>query len=234
MVFNHNLKNLPTLVMLVVVSLAATGTLPSLSASLLEARQSDKGLLLYFTNDACHDCAPWESFLERQDVKKAIGSEYIIVKVNTDDFDGKACSDIYNVGKPPAIVIVDKDGEILYRDEKSLRELALIQFLEDPKNTVQAKRIESYAAPQHFSNPQDSVNSGKYWVQTGYFGNQANAERMASELEQAGFSSVHLMAEEKEGRTFTRVLIGSYSTEDQARQVIEQCKRKGISAKLYF
>jgi hypothetical protein len=219
---------------IIAVSLAATGTGPSLSESLLKASQSDKGLLLYFTNDACHDCDPWESFLERQDVKEAIGTEYIIVKVNTDDFDGKACSDIYHVDTPPAIVIVDKDGEILYRDEKSLRELALIQFLQDPKNTVQAKRIESDATPQHFSPTPDSPDSGKFWVQTGYFGNRANAERMASELEQAGFSPVHLMPEEKEGRTFTRVLIGSYSTEDQARQVIGQCERKGISAKLYF
>ena len=218
----------------------------TLLSGLREAGQSDKGLILYFSSSTCTACAPWEAFLERKDIQSAIQPEYVKVEVNMDDFDGKACSQIYEVKSAPALVIVDKAGKILYKDETSLRELALIQFLQNPKSISQAKREDVDAAPQlAISSPPEKPavteqpatsspgGSDLYFVQTGFFGNAENALRMQDELGKAGFDNVVIKTETRDGSAYNRVLIGGFANETSATRVLETCKTKGIAAKLY-
>lgn len=221
----------------------------SLSQGLTEAENSGKPLILYFKSENCPTCPAWDAWFGREDVKKVIEQTYVAVAIDIEDFDGKACKEIYQVQSIPAVVVVDKNGNILYREENSLREQAFYQFLQNPEAQAIAKpKPKDAGNPQVISSPQtkgeasqapsaesqSSAQQGKYFVQTGYFGSVENAQNMKVDLASRGFAPVVLKEEKKQGQTFTRVLLGAFRTQEEADKYLRALEASGIQAKLYF
>ncbi len=91
---------------------------------LLRARQPhDTNLLpmlIYFSSENCSTCAQFDALFEEPEILKKMEQHYVSVRVSIDDYDGKACADIYNIRNVPALVIADHKGIILYRSDATL------------------------------------------------------------------------------------------------------------------
>ena len=69
-----------------------------------------------------------------------------------------------------------------------------------------------------------------YVIQAGYFGSEANAQKMLGDLKAKGFSSFEINEEQKEGATFYRIISKKYAEEAAAN--VEQQKMNAAGIKV--
>ena len=93
----------------------------TLSKAMHVAASENRQLMLYFTSANCKDCKSTDKIFVRDDVKIAMESRYVAAKVDINDFDGNACSQIYGISDVPALVIVEPDGKLTLKKEGDLK-----------------------------------------------------------------------------------------------------------------
>jgi cell division septation protein DedD len=85
------------------------------------------------------------------------------------------------------------------------------------------------AAP---ATPAAASDLSRPYIQLGIFSVQANADQLAADLQGKGLST-RVVAQESQGRSFWRVLVGPASTEAQRQAWLDQVKAEGF-ADAYF
>jgi len=107
-----------------VLSSAVADPVSSFESSILRARQAQEEsslpLLIYFSSEDCAACAEFNALFKEPNVLQQMEKHYVSVHVSIDDFDGKACADIYHVRTVPAFVVADNAGVILYKSDETL------------------------------------------------------------------------------------------------------------------
>ena len=226
---------------------------PSISQAFTKSKELKRTLILYFHGDECTGCIQTDAFFERPEIRQAISEKFVSAEVDIDNFDGKACQQIYGIQHVPAVLFVDMDGTILYRAEKSFS-LGELEGRITGGNTIRSSATENTTSSisrepesprrehghntipktelMHDASGNVGVSGSHFHVQVGYFGSQVNAERLAGELQNKSIDAF-LKEEMRNGKTNYRVLIGHYSTEHQAKTEMSRIQTAGYEARIY-
>ena len=90
------------------------------------------------------------------------------------------------------------------------------------------KNAEAIGASEEDIGPQESE---RYFLQLGSFKKSANAKRLASKLQRRDYNA-EISTTEKDGKTFYRVRIGGFASEDEAHSVKKRLAKMGYSARI--
>jgi thioredoxin-related protein len=209
----------------------------SLSKALQLSQQENQALVLFFTASECEPCNIMGGYFEKPDIQNILEQNYVAARVDISDFDGKACQEIYQVNAVPALLIVEQDGKVLYKTESFISETSLKEILINPRSvpiSQTGKQDNEHERSISKLTQNDSSGSNNlYKVQVGYFGVKENADGLNQNLALEGLP-VETIIQEKEGRMFYRVLVGSYIKESSARMMLAELESRGYKGKIYF
>ncbi len=208
----------------------------TISQAIARAQSEQRQLMLYFTSTMCKSCDATDDYFTRDDVSKALEDKYVTALVNIEDFDGRACSEVYEVDGVPAIVIVKPDGEITFKRNGGLTVAELESIITTgivPSNPQTApEKVKSdltqQAPPAHKESKAGSIS-----IQVGFFSNRDNANKLAATIESKGFARPMIVEETRDGKQFYRVLVGQYPDSEGAKQDMEQLRGSGYSVKVH-
>lgn len=95
--------------------------------------------------------------------------------------------------------------------------------------TSDEKKLSS---PKQAANKTPTAIKGKraYYVQTGFFENEANAKAMADRLKEKGFTPQVMKVDAKDNKVMFRVTAGTYSNFKKAVVVSETLSKQGLKA----
>lgn len=203
----------------------------TLSQAISIAEKENRQLMLYFTSEPCKQCKSLDSYLAKEDVKNALDKNFIVVHVDIQNYDGRACSEIYQIDELPALVVIEASGTVKYKAQGNLTKedvepivLTGILPASPPTNTISDKT----------ENSSESVGQDKaYAIQIGYFSSQKNANELKSKAEAEGYNYTKVHQEERNNKTFYRVLVGGYSGADVAKSDLEHLESSGFSVKVH-
>jgi thioredoxin 1 len=107
---------------------------PPVSENLLfvkeKAKSQQREYIVLFTADWCLPCKWMESTtLKDERVTTLLNENYLLAKVDIDDFDGFAWKEYYNVGSLPTLLVFSPEGKLLARREESLSASQMIDWL---------------------------------------------------------------------------------------------------------
>lgn len=107
---------------------------PPISENLLFVKEKAKSqnleYIVLFTADWCLPCKWMESTtLKDERVSALLKENYLLAKVDIDDFDGFAWKEYYNVGSLPTLLVFSPEGKLLARREESLSASQMIDWL---------------------------------------------------------------------------------------------------------
>ena len=206
----------------------------TISQAMATAQSEQRQLMLYFTSAACKDCGDTDAYFSREDVHKALSDKFVTVIVNIEDFDGRACSEIYEVDGVPAMVIVEPTGEVTFKRNGDLRTTDVESIitsgsLPNVKSTPE-KNIRTSSNVEVHS---EAGTTGHISIQVGFFSSMENAQRLAGKIESKGFQRPAIEEEIRDGKTFYRVLVGSYPNSKVAQQDMDELRGSGYSVKVH-
>ncbi|MDX1408451.1 MAG: SPOR domain-containing protein, partial [Saprospiraceae bacterium] len=129
----------------------------TVSRAIQVSHEYQRPLMLLFVSKDCSDCTTIQSYLEGEEIRDAVARSYVAARVDIDDFDGKACSEIYGIGKVPALVIVDSKGTIMYKAQGSISLKELATMIETSSasamETTSSEHANTVAVPETVQNP---------------------------------------------------------------------------------
>ena len=205
----------------------------TISQALTQAETEQRQLMLYFTSSPCSKCKKLDAYLGQKHVKEALSSRYVMVMVDIEDFDGRACREIYEVDEVPALVVVDMNGKIIYKAEGNVTK-------EDVEPIVASGRLPDYNTTESMSaisKTSTQVLPGQYGevysIQVGYFSSSENADKLKDRVMAKGFAETKIRKEQKQDKTYYRVLVGDYEGEEIAAADLTSLKNSGFSVKVH-
>ncbi len=205
----------------------------TISQAMTQAANEQRQLMLYFTSNPCEKCKMLDTYFDQQKVQEALSENYVIVKVDIEDFDGRACREIYEVTEVPALVVIDVKGNIVY---KSVGELTK----EDVEPIVSTGLLPDYDKDQVIASTRQPRSQRKtkkkdeiYSIQVGYFSSSENADRLKKQVISEGYRETTVRTELKKNKTYYRVLVGDYDGADIAQADLKKLKRSGFSVKVH-
>lgn len=208
----------------------------TISEAMVRAQSEQRQLMLYFTSAMCKTCSDTDSYFSREDVHKALEANFVTATVNIEDFDGRACSEVYGIEGVPAIVIVEPDGEVKFKRNGDLttgdlETIITTGSIPSSNSTQKAppRETTSYTQPQSVSKPE----AGAFSIQVGFFSSEANAEKLATTIEGKGFDRPVIVEETRDGKIFYRVLVGQYADSEGAKRDMEELRGSGYSVKVH-
>lgn len=98
-----------------------------------------------------------------------------------------------------------------------------------PTTPVQVEKAVASPTPA-VSAPKTEVAANGYVLQAGYFGSEANALKLVSDLKAKGFDQYAIRTTLQNGSTFYRVISGSYTSEDEANKEVTSLSTAGVKA----
>lgn len=227
-----------------------------------QAKNSEKSLLLLFVTDECRICEDQKDMMENDsEISKFIYNSYESAIININDFDGKAIRDYYKINYVPSMLVVNQKGEVMWKHDGNISKSNFIQSLSGEKmNIVQSKSDldNSSVNSESFTNQsssevialdrkssqvvsQVSENEGvkrnvsnliSYQIQYGFFGSYENATSMLTKLSKTGQSECYIKDEDRNGKTYYRVLSPFYAQIDVATDMLNKMKSKGIDGQM--
>ncbi|MDX1477804.1 MAG: SPOR domain-containing protein [Saprospiraceae bacterium] len=120
----------------------------TVSRALQVSHDYKRPLMLLFVASDCPACASIQSYLEGDEIKEAVAKRYVAAKVDINDFDGQACSEIYGIGKVPALVIVDARGTIMYKAQGQISLDELASMIEETSASLAEESEKEQTTPE--------------------------------------------------------------------------------------
>jgi thioredoxin-related protein len=205
----------------------------TISQAMTQAQKEQRQLLLYFTSEPCSKCKSLDTYFDQEHIQKALSKHYVIVKVDIEDFDGRACREIYEIDEVPALIVVDISGKILYKAEGNVTKedfepivsTGILPEYNKIRSVTSVSASNSYKA----SNKPDKI----YSIQVGYFSSPENADKLKRKVMSEGYKQTKVREEQKKNKTYYRVLVGDYQGEEIAQADLERLKESGFSVKVH-
>jgi len=203
----------------------------TISQALIQAENEQRQLMLYFTSKPCSKCKSLDTYFDQENVQQALSERYVIVKVDIEDFDGRACREIYEVNEVPALVVVDINGKIVYKVEGDVT-------IEGIEPIVSNGLLPDYDEKKSISSSSNSHRDVQktdkmYSIQVGYFSSPENADRLKDQVVAEGYNKTKVREEQKKNKTYYRVLVGDYEGAEIAQADLKRLKNSGFSVKVH-
>lgn len=113
----------------------------SIDGALETAKEDGKLVFVFFRNDKKSSKLVEKITLENINVLKALGNDYVAVKV---EFDRKSeAADKYNVKSAPTMLILDAEGNLVDKVTSAKKPKQAIQFLEEGKKSAGKAKASS-------------------------------------------------------------------------------------------
>jgi DedD protein len=97
----------------------------------------------------------------------------------------------------------------------------------DPQTVKKAPVADAKAVAKPAANDDKAVAGKRFVVQAGSFSDKAAIRDARAKLERAGFKT-YAQEISRDGKAITRVRVGPYPTEDEARKVLARIKSLGF------
>lgn len=196
---------------------------PGLTSAREASKKSQKEMVIFFSDKNCQNCeSAWSAF--SQDMKAT--NHYVSTRMSKDDFDGGIFFDMLNLDAVPAWIILSPDGtekerwsggwkdangnatsfDMSVPKSEIKKEKSVAASTVQPTTPIEKPKTE-IAPPTKAAPVTPTVSTaGKFFVQAGYFGSEANAQKLVADLNSKGFNDFEISVEEKDGKSFYRVL----------------------------
>lgn len=218
---------------------------PGLTSAREASKKTQKEMIIFFSDKTCSDCeAAWMAF--SKDGKAT--SQYVSTRMSRSDFDGGIFFDMLKLESVPSWVVLNPDGTEKERwgggwkdaqgnptqfdmsvpktEAKENRPVASATPKSTPPATVVSKPnpvVETKPSP----GPSTSAVALTHFIQAGYFGSEANALKLINDLKSKGYTGFEIRIEEKDGKTFYRVL-KNFPNEAAAKMEQQKFESAGI------
>lgn len=226
------------------VDLRAGDNLPFLTFSYEEAEKlaSNQGKLLFvdFYASWCGPCR-WmeETTFQNEEVKNALKSNFIAIRVNIDDFDGFALKSKFDVRYLPTMLLIDTSGRVVHRLEETMTPASLVQTMKaavfsnnlktkrqlvntNPKSTYKIPEISNLSVNEvekHFN-----VTDKYYRLQVGVFSKQDGATKLTNELSGKLLEQTTVLQDYKDNKMIYKVLMGAFESTAEAESYRKKLK----------
>ncbi len=205
----------------------------TISQAMTQAENQQRQLMLYFTSKPCTKCKTLDTYFDQKEVQRALSEHYVIVMVDIEDFDGRACREIYEVDEVPALVVIDPNGNVVYKAQGDVTK-ADIEPIVSTGVLPEYKEKETIAeAPVRNTHPALSQDDNIYAIQIGYFSSSENANKLKDQVMAEGYGQTKVREEQKQNKTYYRVLVGDYEGEEIAQADLKKLKQSGFSVKVH-
>ena len=213
----------------------------TLSKALHVASSEKRQLMLYFTATNCGDCKQIDEFFVREDIQRAMEARYVAAKVDIKSFDGNACGQIYGIEEVPALVVVQPDGELTLKKQKGLtvkdvESIVIHGYIPDMDTPVEQQQqvpARSSIGANTTRQAEPATDDGNYALQVGFFSSKTNADNLSREIQEQGYQNTWIDEEERNDKTFYRVLVGSYVSSDYAASDLRSLENSGFAVKVH-
>ena len=210
-----------------------TGFEQTISQAMTQAETQQRKLMLYFTSKPCEKCKTLDTYFSQKEVQRALSEHYVIVLVDIEDFDGRACREIYEVEEVPALVVIDPEGKIVYKAQGNVTKADVEPIVATGILPEYTDKGPIAVVPVRNTHPTLDQDGNIYAIQVGYFSSSENANRLKDEVVAEGYRQTQVREEQKQDKTFYRVLVGDYEGEEIAQTDLRKLKQSGFSVKVH-
>ncbi len=102
--------------------------------------------------------------------------------------------------------------------------------VKEPVTVAPAVPVENKPATPTVTTPAQEMLASGYVLQAGYFGSEANASKLVTDLKGKGFEPYSIKTTVQNGTTFYRVISGSFASETEANKQLQALTGAGIKA----
>lgn len=229
------MKSLLILIGLCIYTLSQAFT-PASYSSFATARQASveqkKVMAIFFvSSSSAATTEAWEKFLNSSSSR-----DKVALLLNIHDFDGKIIFETYGPAKAPGWTLLNPDGTVKDKwegsyDKVTINEPVTTHQLKETKPdqvVTETAKVDPLAQP---ALPAENNISGKV-VQAGYFGSEANATKLITDLESKGFPGFQSVTQVNDGKTFFRVVSPTLPSETEADKLVQKLKTVGINSSI--
>lgn len=227
-----------------------------LTSARAASKKDKKDMIIFFTGNDCSDCeAAWVAFSKDLPATQ----QYVSTKMNKDDFDGGVFYNMMELTTLPAWIIFTPDGKEKERWNGGWKDASGSPVLFDhttmpvagetkapvkttttapiskpvASNPTTERKTETKTNASATNPPVSSQKqAGGFVLQAGYFGSEANAQNLLSELHQKGFESFEIRSTQQNGTTFFRIISEVYSAETDASRQMDAMTKAGIKTSI--
>jgi len=243
--------NLPILLISLSLLFSETTTpnfYPGYPAAREASKKSGKEMIIFFTKSTCDQCCKaWEVFSK----DPMATNQFISTKMDIADFDGGVFYEMLELESYPAWVIFTPDGKEKERwtggwkdasgkptkieiDKSTVTSSTPNQKPTQPLSSDSAKPSPETKMPKvsetQVTTPTSSINTTGYVLQAGYFGSEANAQKMMADLKAKGFNSFSMKTVDQNGTRFFRIISTAFATEEMAMMENKKMMVAGFKA----
>ncbi len=203
------------------------------------SKASQKEMVILFSDKSCGVCeSAWSAFAK----DAASTQKYISTRMEADDFDGAVCFAYYELKETPSWVILTPGAEVKDKWTGGWKDAAgnptlfdqsipVAKVQEQNKHTTSSANSTSVTthveapaqtktttitSPASNPTPINQKPQTGFVIQAGYFGSEANAQKLCGDLKSKGFANFKIETEPKNGSTFYRVISKTFPSEPEA------------------
>lgn len=214
-----------------------------IESALAKAKAQKKMVFLDFSASWCTPCK-WmeETTFKDFRVVEMLSKRYVSLKVDIDKGDGAQIKQRYNINFLPTMLILNEKGQIVNKVEETLTPTQLLEMLNTYHDARDAAiTYESNTSPEQAlsfgtaDNPwaisqeeyrsyQESQGVKAYRLQMGAFSSSESAFQKKQELEALFIEEVKVVMDNRNGKQYYKVYMGSYPTMSEAesfRQILK-------------
>lgn len=205
-----------------------------------EARKSGKHYVTYFYASWCKPCQWMDAnVFNDQEVISYLSNNLLSAKVDIDGFEGHGLKNLFNVDVMPTFLVFNSEGRIVKRVETTLDKhefLSMLKSVLEPKRVIVQQPASPVVSsrPTHYEKTVVTENSvEKYRLQAGIFKQKENMTNYAGKLSRMTSDMVDVREIERNGEQMYRIVIGGYSTLEDALAAQKHFKSKKIDTILF-
>ncbi|MDQ3017410.1 MAG: SPOR domain-containing protein, partial [Bacteroidota bacterium] len=226
------------------------------SSARAASKKSNQEMIVFFSKKTCSNCdGAWMAY--SKDMKAT--QQYVSTRMDIEDFDGGVFYEMLDLKEVPSWVVFTADGKEKERWNGGWKDASGSPVLFDkstqvvveketiktsaPSNSVATKNDKPATNPSGF--PQETAPVSKpvttsapekitqgFVVQAGYFGSEANANKMMQDLTQKGYSNFEIKTLQQNGTTFFRIISDVHNTEAEANDLMQNMNKAGLKTSI--
>lgn len=193
-----------------------------------KAQQEGKMLLLDFYASWCAPCRFMESTTFKDErVSDLLNEKFVPLKIDIDDFDGYALKEHFDIRVLPTFLIFDSEGKVIERVEETLSPTNMVELLEKnlanysptikPTNVSPSKAKVKKVAPEKYQ--------ATYKIQLGMYQSYEATLKFYNKMARKLDDPVIILHDYKGGSVMYRVLIGNFSSTEEAHFFLSDLKK---------
>jgi len=233
---NPNLVKLTMIARLVLFPIltlihANEGVEPTISKAVLTAQSENRQLMLFFTSQSCQRCKQLEGQLHTAEKDVSFNNRYVAVVVDINDFDGRACRQVYGIDQVPAVIVVNPDGSVHVKAEGEITDVDFTSILEN--SNIEHLQAAMHESAKSKTRATGTTEPGAYALQLGFLSSETNAKQLKNKVEDAGYKTVFVDVEDRNNKPHYRVLLGGYDNENDAISDKNNLVASGFEVKIH-